>query len=82
MTTTSDTTVHTQPYSNKERAMTSSDKNSVQTRTGRCQTHGVVEGTRKMPRLLFPFIITGALQLVAMTRPYRCPRCGASTGKA
>jgi hypothetical protein len=62
--------------------MTGSSKNSVQTRPGRCETHGLVEGTRKRPRLIFPYIITGALRLVAMTRPFRCPRCGASTAKA
>lgn len=62
--------------------MTSSTKNSAQTRPGRCETHGVVDSTRPMPRLAFPFIITGALRLVAITRPYRCPRCGASTTKA
>jgi hypothetical protein len=62
--------------------MTASSKSSVQTRPGHCETHGPVQGTRKMPRLIFPFIITGALRLVAMTRPFRCPRCGASTAKA
>jgi hypothetical protein len=62
--------------------MTGSKKNSLQTRPGRCETHGLVDGTRKMPRLIFPFIVTGALRLVAMTRPFRCPRCGASLAKA
>ena len=62
--------------------MTSNNRNSVQTRAGRCETHGLVEGTRKMPRLIFPFIITGALRLVALTRPFRCPRCGATTARA
>ncbi len=54
---------------------------SVQTRLSRCAAHGVVEGTRRMPRLLFPFIITGAMRLVALTRPFRCPECGAAAGK-
>jgi hypothetical protein len=54
-------------------------RNSVQTRLSRCQTHGIVEATRIMPRLLFPFINTGAMRLIAMTRPYRCPQCGAAT---
>lgn len=58
-----------------------SRKNPVQTRPGRCETHGLVDGTRKMPRLLFPFIITGAMRLVAMTRPFRCPRCEARITK-
>jgi len=62
--------------------MPGNNKNSTQTRPGRCETHGLVEGTRTMPRLVFPFIITGALRLVAATRPFRCPRCGASTAKA
>jgi hypothetical protein len=35
-----------------------------------------------MPRLAFPFAVTGVLRLVAMARPYRCPRCGAGTSKA
>jgi hypothetical protein len=61
--------------------MTTSTKGSEQTRPSRCETHGLVEGTRKMPRLIFPFIVTGAMRLVAMTRPYRCPRCGANTTK-
>ena len=61
--------------------MTAGNTNSLQIRPGRCQTHGLVDGTRKMPRLIFPFIVTGALRLVAMTRPFRCPRCGASLAK-
>jgi hypothetical protein len=62
--------------------MTGNNGNSVQTRPGRCEAHGLVEGTRKLPRLIFPFIITGALRQVALTRPFRCPRCGAATTKA
>jgi hypothetical protein len=55
---------------------TATSQESVQTRPSHCATHGPVEGTRKMPRLRFPFIITGVMHLVAMTRPFRCPRCG------
>jgi hypothetical protein len=61
--------------------MTATTRKTVQTRPGRCETHGLVEGTRTMPRLIFPFIITGAMRLVAMARPFRCPRCGVSTAK-
>ena len=61
--------------------MTSGNSNPEQTRPGRCETHGLVEGARTMPRLRFPFIVTGTLRLAAMTRPFRCPRCGASTTK-
>lgn len=59
--------------------MTTSSRTTIQTRPGRCPDHGLVDGTRKLPRLVFPFIITGVIRLVAMTRPYRCPRCGAGT---
>jgi hypothetical protein len=62
--------------------MTGSNKNSPQTRLGRCETHGLVEATGKMPGLIVPFIITGALRLVALTGPFRCPRCGAATTRA
>jgi hypothetical protein len=54
---------------------------SVQTRPSRCSTHGLVEGTRRMPKLRFPFIVTGAMRLVAAARPFRCPRCGAKAAK-
>jgi hypothetical protein len=54
---------------------------SVQTRPGRCSTHGLVEGTRAMPKLRFPFIITGVMRLAATARPFRCPRCGDKAAK-
>lgn len=62
--------------------MTNSTRGTVQTRAGKCENHGAVDATRKLPRLLFPFIITGAMRLIAMTRPFRCPHCGATTTKA
>jgi hypothetical protein len=62
--------------------MTGSSNHQVQTRPRHCAEHGLVEGTRPVPRLAFPFVITGALRLVALTRPFRCPRCGATTAKA
>jgi len=60
---------------------TTTSQESVQTRPRRCSTHGLVEGTRKMPKLRFPFIITGAMRLAAAARPFRCPRCGAKAAK-
>ena len=58
--------------------MTTADHaESVQTRPARCSVHGLIEGTRKMPKLRFPFIITGVMRLAAALRPFRCPRCGA-----
>ena len=59
-----------------------SSQESVQTRSSRCATHGLVEGTRSMPKLRFPFIITGVMRLVAAARPFRCPRCGAKAARA
>jgi hypothetical protein len=63
--------------------MTASDRTgSVQTRTGRCSAHGLVESTRTMPKLRFPFIITGVMRLAATARPFRCPRCGEKAARA
>jgi hypothetical protein len=59
-----------------------SNQESVQTRPSRCSTHGLIEGTRRMPKLRFPFIVTGAMRLVASARPFRCPRCGAKAARA
>jgi hypothetical protein len=61
---------------------TTSRQESVQTRPSRCATHGPVEGTRPMPRLRFPFIVTGVMRLIATARPFRCPRCGTKTTPA
>jgi hypothetical protein len=49
----------------------------VQTRTGRCATHGTVEATREVPQPHFPFLIYGVRRFLAARRPYRCPTCGA-----
>jgi hypothetical protein len=62
--------------------MTTDGKSTVQTRPGQCPEHGRVDSTRKLPRIAFPFIITGAARLIALTRPYRCPRCGLATSAA
>ena len=49
----------------------------TQTMTGDCPTHGEVEGTRQLPRVTFPPLITSAMRAVAnRRRPYRCPTCG------
>jgi hypothetical protein len=54
----------------------------MQTRLSTCENHGTVDGVRKMPRLVFPFIVTGVIRLIAMTRPFRCPQCGAACQRA
>ncbi len=49
----------------------------TQTAFGHCPEHGDVEGTREIPRLTFPPIITGISRALAKRRrPYLCPTCG------
>jgi len=48
----------------------------VETRTGRCATHGTVEATREIPKMGFPFIYYAAVRAMAKRRPFRCPACG------
>ncbi len=50
--------------------------NEVETRTGRCATHGTVEATREMPGMGFPFIYFAVVRAMARRRPFRCPECG------
>ncbi len=49
----------------------------VQTRSGRCETHGTVEATREIPRLGFPYIVYAVRRWLAKRRPFSCPQCGA-----
>jgi hypothetical protein len=49
----------------------------TQTKAGSCPTHGVVDATREVPRVQFPFIITSIQRAMAKRRAYRCPECGA-----
>ena len=51
--------------------------NETHTRQGTCPTHGQVTGEKRMPKLTFPFIVTGVARGAAALRAYRCPRCGA-----
>jgi hypothetical protein len=51
-------------------------KYETRTRHGRCTTHGQVS-VKQVPKLTFPFVITGVARGLAAGRPYRCPQCGA-----
>jgi hypothetical protein len=51
----------------------------TRTRPSTCPTHGQVTGEKKVPKLRFPFIITGIGRGLATARPYRCPDCRAKT---
>jgi len=50
----------------------------VQTRAGRCSTHGAVEATREIPGMGFPFVVYAIWRAVAQRRPFLCPECGAA----
>jgi hypothetical protein len=44
---------------------------------GTCPTHGSVRASKEVPKLKFPFLITGPARGLASLKPYRCPSCGA-----
>jgi hypothetical protein len=49
----------------------------TQTAVGDCPTHGEVEGTREIPKVSFPPIVTAVQRAIAVRRrPYLCPTCG------
>lgn len=47
----------------------------IETRTGRCDTHGTVEATRELPRIQFPWIVNSIRRSIAKRHPFRCPTC-------
>jgi ABC-2 type transport system permease protein len=51
--------------------------NETRVRRGTCGTHGSVNGEKQVPKVKFPFFITGVARGLASLRPYRCPDCGA-----
>jgi hypothetical protein len=53
--------------------------NEIRTRPGACPTHGQVTAEKQVPKLKFPFVITGVARSLAAARPYRCPNCGTKT---
>jgi hypothetical protein len=52
-------------------------ENQTLTRRASCPTHGDVTAEKRVPKLKFPFLITGIARSLAAGRPYRCPSCGA-----
>jgi hypothetical protein len=52
-------------------------KTEVERRTGACPTHGRVEGTREIPRIQFPFIVSWVMRTNAKRKPFYCPTCDA-----
>jgi hypothetical protein len=51
--------------------------NQTRTRQGICPTHGRVAAAKQVPKLKFPFVVTGIARGAAAMRAYRCPDCGA-----
>jgi hypothetical protein len=49
----------------------------IQTRAARCPTHGMVEATRHVPRIQFPFVVYAVRRSRAKRRPFLCPICQA-----
>jgi hypothetical protein len=68
-------------HEHKENTM-SMIENELRTRPGKCPTHGDVTARKEVPKVKFPFIITGVARGLAATRPYRCPACGAKAAAA
>jgi hypothetical protein len=54
-------------------------EHETRARPGTCPTHGSVRAVKEVPKLKFPFFITGVARGVAALRPYRCPTCGTKT---
>ena len=49
----------------------------IRTRQGSCPEHGQVKAEKQVPKLKFPFFVTGTARGAAALRPFRCPSCGA-----
>jgi hypothetical protein len=47
----------------------------VETQSGRCEAHGIVDATREIPKMGFPFVYYAAARAFARRRPFRCPEC-------
>ncbi len=56
--------------------------NETRIRPGNCPAHGQVTAEKHVPKLKFPFIISGVARSLASARPYRCPACGGKTTAA
>lgn len=50
--------------------------------TGRCPNHGIVQGTKEIPKVSFPFVVYGYRRAKAAIAPVYCPQCGAKLAKA
>ena len=53
-----------------------------ETTTARCATHGLVQATKEIPAMGFPFVVYAARRYLARRRPFRCPTCGAAIDRS
>jgi hypothetical protein len=60
----------------KEKAMAMFE-HEIRSHEGSCPVHGQVTAEKRVPKLKFPFFVTGPARGAAMLRPFRCPTCGA-----
>lgn len=52
-------------------------EHEIRTHPAACPTHGQVTAEKRVPKLKFPFFVTGVARGVAGLAPFRCPSCGA-----
>jgi hypothetical protein len=45
--------------------------------SGRCPDHGIVQATKEIPGVSFPFVVYGVRRAMATMTAGRCPHCGA-----
>lgn len=72
-------TAHILDNGNEGRTMARTEQKVV---SGRCPTHGIVQATKDVPAMSFPFIVYGVRRAVAGMTAARCPQCGAKLGRA
>ena len=44
--------------------------------SGRCPDHGIVQATKEIPTVSFPFVVYGIRRAKATMTAARCPQCG------
>lgn len=49
--------------------------------SGRCPNHGIVQATKDVPAVSFPFVVYGVRRARAALAPARCPQCGAKLAR-
>ena len=50
-------------------------KTEVEKRMGSCPTHGRAEGTREVPKIQLPLVVSWLMRSNAKRKPFCCPTC-------